>query len=349
VELSPFTPLVGYNNAGKSNILLAIQWLVRGGILKEKDFFNDATNNTNEIICSGIIEGITETLLNGLGNTHKSKIEQFVDNAQLKIKRTQSGSEKPDLLVFDGTEWKKNPTGIDNAIKKLFPEPIRIGEMDNATEDVSKSKTSTTIGKLLNEFISPIKDEHETKLKPHFDAIQKSLSAQSDSRLSELEKFDASINEKIKDFFPDMSLKIDIKTPSFDEIFKDGGTIRVYENGNEGRDCSAYGHGAQRAIQMALIRHLADIKSSSNDSSPTTLLLIDEPELYLHPFAIEQTREALKTLSKTGYQVLFSTHSPQMITAEDAQHTLLIRKENHTTKIRKRLERVLKVAKMAKL
>ncbi|WP_082970717.1 AAA family ATPase [Morganella psychrotolerans] len=27
-ELSPFTPLVGYNNAGKSNILSAIKWLL---------------------------------------------------------------------------------------------------------------------------------------------------------------------------------------------------------------------------------------------------------------------------------------------------------------------------------
>ncbi len=341
VELSPFTPLVGYNNAGKSNIILAVQWLIKGKSLENKDFFNDSDCSPDSAEVIGTIEGITEGLLNTLGDVHKSKIEKFIDNSQLKIKRSQSKNNKSELWVWNDSKWNKNPTGIDNAIKVLFPEPIRIGAMDNATEDVSKSKTSTTIGKLLSEFISPIKDEHETKLKPHFDEIQKSLSAQGDSRLSELNKFDTSINEKIKDFFPDMSLKIDIKTPSFDEIFKDGGTIRVYENGNEGRDCSAYGHGAQRAIQMALIRHLADIKSSDSDPSPTTLLLIDEPELYLHPFAIEQTREALKTLSKKGYQVLFSTHSPQMITAKDAQNTLLIRKESHSTKVRKRLGKAI--------
>lgn len=28
LELSPFTSLVGYNNAGKSNILSAVKWLL---------------------------------------------------------------------------------------------------------------------------------------------------------------------------------------------------------------------------------------------------------------------------------------------------------------------------------
>jgi len=93
---------------------------------------------------------------------------------------------------------------------------------------------------------------------------------------------------------------------------------------------------------MALIRHLAEVKKDA-ESPTTTVLLIDEPELYLHPFAIEQVREALHTLSHHGYQVVFSTHSAQMITADRAQHTLLIRKENHETFIRKRLKDALEV------
>ena len=66
-----------------------------------------------------------------------------------------------------------------------------------------------------------------------------------------------------------------------------------------GRDVSALGHGAQRSIQMALVRHLADIKRDSGEQASNTILLIDEPELYLHPQAIEVLRDALKTLSLT--------------------------------------------------
>ena len=53
---------------------------------------------------------------------------------------------------------------------------------------------------------------------------------------------------------------------------------------------STLGHGAQRSIQMTLIRHLADLKLNNQEQATTTLLLIDEPELYLHPQAIEILR-----------------------------------------------------------
>ena len=93
-------------------------------------------------------------------------------------------------------------------------------------------------------------------------------------------------------------------------------------------DFSSYGHGTQRAIQMALVRHLAEVKRGQAGVTGTTLLLIDEPELYLHPFAIEHIREALKILSKNGYQIVFSTHSAQMVKSEDAQNAILIRKSH---------------------
>ncbi|MCU8105983.1 ATP-binding protein [Shewanella sp. SM101] len=54
-KLSSFTPLVGYNNAGKSNCLSAIQWLLKKSSLPEKDFF-DATQPI-EVIAT--IEGVT--------------------------------------------------------------------------------------------------------------------------------------------------------------------------------------------------------------------------------------------------------------------------------------------------
>lgn len=106
-----------------------------------------------------------------------------------------------------------------------------------------------------------------------------------------------------------------------------------------GKEITVLGHGAQRSIQIALIRHLADIKRADGQAASTTLLLIDEPELYLHPQGVEQVRVALKKLATEGYQVVFSTHSPQMIVSDDIQRTLLIRKNTEScTYARKRLE-----------
>jgi hypothetical protein len=91
---------------------------------------------------------------------------------------------------------------------------------------------------------------------------------------------------------------------------------------------------------MALVRYLAEIKKHHNNHYLSrTMLLIDSPELFLHPQAVELVRVALKNLSTEGYQVVFATHSAQMVTSEDVSTSLLIRKNKERgTFMRKRIE-----------
>ena len=333
-ELSAFTPMVGYNNAGKSNILEAIKWLLRKSSLAEASF-ND-TSQPVEI--EGVISGISQTILDQLPENQKTAIQPFLATDSISIKRIQ---QQPNvavaqirLLVKDpaniGTanEWRANPTGLDQALQALFPEPIQIGAMENAEEDVSKSKNTTTIGKLLAEIIGPIQTSYSTQVQTALNGIKDLLDADGTLRASELNAFDTAVNSKVESFFPGVNIKVHVPTPELKEVFSKG-TIKVFENLNPlGRDVSALGHGAQRSIQMALVRHLADIKRDSGEQTSNTVLLIEEPELYLHPQAIEVLRDALKTISTQGYQIIFSTHSPFMITSKDVENTLLIRKND---------------------
>lgn len=329
LKLSSFTPLVGYNNAGKSNAISGIQWLLKKSSLPAKDFFDE--NLPVEVFAT--IEGITPDLLATMPQRQRTSIEGFVFEEKLKIRRVQEtpNSKAADIRIYVWNEgeqdWAVNPNGIDNSLKALLPEPIRIGAMENAAEDAAKAKTTTTIGKLLAEFLEPVKLAHEHELNNHLDEVSRRISSDGDMRFGELGTIDGSVNSKINDLFPGMSIKLHFDTPSFDDLIKSG-TIKVYENLNEGRDFSSYGHGAQRAIQMALVQYLAEVKRDNNAQGSTKLLLIDEPELYLHPFAIEQVRQALIALSNSGYQVVISTHSAQMITPEHAETALLIRKDN---------------------
>lgn len=331
ILLSDFTPLVGYNNAGKSNCLSAIQWLIRRSSLTEKDFYDVS----QPIEVMAILEGISTRLLSRMPPNQRMSIGRYIVNQELKIRRLQ---ENPNakvsdikLYVWDATtnDWIPNPTGLDNAISALLPEPIRIGAMENAVEDASKAKTTTTIGKLLAEFLQPVKTSHEAELNQHLAEIISRISCNGSQRFSELTTIDQGVNQKVSDLFPGMSVKLHFETPSIDDLIK-AGTLKVFEGQGRDRDFSSYGHGAQRSIQMALVQYLAEIKRQNNQQISTTLLLIDEPELYLHPFAIEQVREALIALSQNGYQVIISTHSAQMITAESAEKTLLIRKDENT-------------------
>jgi len=336
LELTNFTPLVGLNNCGKSNCLTALQWLVRKAKLGAEDFHDPAL----PVTVTGRMTGITEADLATLDPKHRTKIEPNVRDGVLAVRREQQvpGGDTT-LLVGDPNtgEWVPNPAGIDNAITGLFPDPIRIGAMENAEEDASKAKTTTTIGKLLASMLAAIQERHEADLSPHLAAIFGMVSAEGDARFDELGRIDESINGKIADLFPGIRVKLDFPVPLFNDLIK-AGTVRVYEGDGKGRAFGSYGHGAQRAVQMAMVRHLADLKRGAAVDGGVTLLLVDEPELFMHPFAVEQVREALRALSESGYQVVFSTHSAQMILAKDAKNALLMTKKHPLgTKARPRL------------
>lgn len=333
--LEAFTPLVGRNNCGKSNCLTALQWLVRKATLGDEDF-NDKMQPVEVI---GDLTGIKEADLATLEASHRRKIEPFVRDGKLRIRRSQDqpkGSVVLDIWSVDEELWKVNPAGIDAAFKALFPDPIRIGAMEDAEEDVSKAKTSTTIGKLLAEMLGSIRGRHEADLNKHLNEIADRLSAAGPSRFEELSQIDESINAKIADLFPGISVRLDFPVPALEDLIKTG-TVKVYEGGDAGRSFGAYGHGAQRAIQMALVRHLADVKRGLNIAGGATLLLVDEPELYLHPFAVEHVREALRVLSTMGYQIVFTTHSGQMITSGSAKDSVILNKSLGGTVARPRI------------
>ena len=164
--LTAFTPLIGYNNAGKSNILFAIKWLLRRASLPQECFHNHAS----PISVQGTIDGIDNNLLQNLPPNHRTAITPFIQNEKITIKRIQNQPNETatniKLYVLDpnpadpANPWKVNPAGIDNALTSLFPEPIYIGAMENAEEDVSKSKQTTTIGKLLAEILEPIENKY---------------------------------------------------------------------------------------------------------------------------------------------------------------------------------------------
>jgi predicted ATP-dependent endonuclease of OLD family len=326
-DLSPFTPLVGYNNAGKSNMLEAIKWFLRSSPLTESDF-NDVKKPV-EVIAR--IDGVSEDILKSLEEKHKKKIEKFVIDSSMTVKVSQvepnqkRADIKTDLLNAE-CEWEINPNGIPQAISALFPEPIHVGAMENSEEDASKNKTSTTIGKLLKDTLEPLETKYSAEVIEALKGINAQLTSEGANRAPELDDFDKGVNSKITEFFPGVEIKVHIPNPEIKEVFGKG-TVKVFENkAGEGRDFSALGHGAQRSIQMALVRHLADVKRVAASKYSNTLLLIDEPELYLHPQAVIILKEALKTLSKSGYQVIFSTHSPFMISKDDIENTILIRK-----------------------
>lgn len=345
ITLENYTPLVGYNNAGKSNILKCVDTLVRGKGQNESSFFD----NTKPIEIIALLEGLDNTSLQHLSQRQFASLEPHIEKGSLYVRFFQekpgTGKNSVVMSIQKPSELKLgvwiNPNGLPQAITTLFPEPTFINSMEDSAEDVSKFKASNTIGKLIDHLQKEIIDSKSTEINKALEVVGKKLNLNGSERLDELSSFDSSINDKIGDFFPGLSLNIDIPTPSIADLFKQG-TIKVSEAGTARQsDFIDMGHGSQRAIQMTLIRHLAEITKDVAKQGKTNILLIDEPELFLHPQAIELLRASLKTLSNRGYQIIFSTHSPYMIEQSDIPITNIIRKNNNETMVTTRLKEAL--------
>lgn len=333
LSINAFTPIVGYNNAGKSTILSAIEWLLAPTALGAGDF----NVSGDPIVVEGKITGISESILGAMARNHAQAIRPYLADGSIRIRRRMMnpGSastarlEVRDLQVAeedaDGS-WHNNPTGLDGAIKAIFPSPIRIQAMEKAADDVGKSSKSNTIGKLIAAITEGVQRAHGDEFRRALQGIRARLSADGENRAEELRALDEEASAQLEDLFPGLSLRIDLTPPEIPDLFKTG-TIQVIESEGPGclRSFDSIGHGAQRCIQMALIRHLAT-RTSGGNSPRTTLLLIDEPELYLHPQGVEQVRLALKNLSQNRYQVVFSTHSPALITRDSAPDVVIVRK-----------------------
>jgi len=331
--LSHFTPLVGYNNAGKTNILRALAWIIRRSSLPVEDFHQQDQPVSVEVE----ISGITDDVLAAVGAAHRGRIAPLVVDGKLQIRRTQTApgqaaaAIKFEVLRYqDGiADWADNPAGIDAAIAALFPEPIYIGAMENATEDVGKFASGTTIGKLLKEIMDPVIQRHSPAVTAALQEIERKLSANAADKDETLVELDGRIQVELSKLFPGVSAKTHIPVPAFADFLKSA-TIRIFEDGYDaadGRDASSFGHGAQRSIQIALVKCLSEVRrAGAANNGRTTLLLIDEPELYLHPQAVEVVRAALSRLAGEGYQVVITTHSVNMISQYDAPSALLIRR-----------------------
>ncbi len=242
LHLSGFTPLIGYNNVGKSNCLSAIEWLLKKKTLNKSDFFDPK----EPIEISGRIAGITEELLNNLADKYKNTIEKYVNSGVLKVLRRQPfpnakvSDVKIEIWDFEKEEWILNPTGIENAISALFPEPIRIGAMEDAVEDVTKHKSSSTIGKLLTKLTEKIESKQIAILEDALQEVSKHLAYDGEKRFKIFDEIDKGINKKISDFFPGIGVRLHFEVPNFNDLFKTG-TIKVFDELEEARDFESYG------------------------------------------------------------------------------------------------------------
>ncbi|MBV7364217.1 AAA family ATPase [Actinomycetaceae bacterium TAE3-ERU4] len=240
-----------------------------------------------------------------------------VENAWKKIVKSFEDSELEEIPT-------QYPSGIAQAIKPLFPSVIYI----EAVKDVSseaKATGASAFSKLLEMLFNEISDNF-IDINEHFLSINEKLNKSSlqnnnphtDNRLSEVRSIETTIEKFIKESFPDVSLRLEIPAPTLQMLLSNA-TLYL-DDGYHLGPISSKGDGLKRTVLFALLQTYAKFKSSglnrtSTSSTPSYILLFEEPELYLHPNAKRQLMAAITTFSNT-HQVLITTHSPDFFHAD---------------------------------
>lgn len=339
IPLAGFNPIVGYNNSGKSNILRAINWLLRKAV-QPPHMFHAAGE---PMWVAGTIENVNLALL---PPNQQAAVAPYLIGGALKVRRIQPLPSCPagqvKVEVFDPAinDWSDNPAGLDNALAVLFPEPLYVEAMEDPGEDIGKFAAKNTIGLLLKQVLAKIHAQNEPAITAIQGAIlQVSAFLAGQNRMVELATFEHDASDAIASFFPGLSLHLNFAMPGIEDIFKSS-TVTLSDVQGSPRPISSLGHGAQRSAHMALIKLLADMTSAAGGNpGGTIVLLIDEPELCLHPQAVELLREALLLLSTQNFQVIFSTHSPLLIGHTHVLQTLVVYKDaNNRTTARQKLQ-----------
>lgn len=347
LPLGSYTPLVGQNNCGKSTILEAIKLVLAPRNLTQKD----ATDPSQPIYIAARIDGISTELLDALPDTrHKAQIAPYCVNGNLWIRISGPGKVRQEVWEpgheFDGeipADWRSYPTGLPEAVSALMPEARHIVAMDDVEEDLRKGKAGSTIRSLLDDVMNPILERHQ-EVAEALSTVRSVLCASGSKRSPLLGHFDRDATAALNEFFPGLAVDIDMPTIEIKEFFRSGDIHVTDAASGERRPFDQLGTGAQRALQMALVRLLADRNHRGSRSPARRMLLIDEPELYLHPQAVIRLRDSLKELSQNGYQVVFATHSPMMLSSDNAPDTVIVRRMENGVSARPPLRAAVQMA-----
>lgn len=303
--LDSFVAFVGYNNSGKSNCMRAINWILSMEKPTLEDYYIDTEGKCErtpsvEYRLSGLTDEALDKLVDDEGK--RKKIKQMRIGGELYLKR-ELLSGKPKTFYRINGEWKVNPSGIDTAIKAIHPDVYLIEPDMSSSEQAGRVKNGTALSDLMVLLVKEPLKKYEEKL----------LSFKNELFLDDsVREMEEGIKGYLQRYYPgfDVSLRNNFEIA---DIFKSF-ALEVREDGSL-KSLSNYGHGLQRSALMAVLTFLASVSQVSTGLK-SRVLLIDEPELFQHPSMIKKIRDTLLRLSESGFQVVITTHSPHLLSAE---------------------------------
>lgn len=331
VKIDNIVVLIGPNNVGKTTVLKAYELFRSSGAPQcVADFYQNDEKNAIEI--AGVFGEISEEDKNQIGTKWIYLNEDGEDIIKYKWVWEKSG-EKGKKFSWDNEkgEWSLGGMGgWDAKIVSCIPVPLKVNPFDDS-EQLEKQ----IVDLLTSAVKENLKDKQSevTKMIEQINDIAKDVKKEISD---ELEKTTGKLQGNLNEIFPGNTIDIEPQVGKLDvdKILATGTHLQVANVDGKYYPLTNQGSGLQRAFLWSAIEALADSGKMKNGRSAIKndepkILLVEEPESFLHPPAIRAAREALYKIAELeNWQVMITTHSPIFIDVSKP-HTTIIRVEKN--------------------
>ena len=327
IRIDEIVVLIGQNNAGKSTVLDAYETFASSGkALDESHFKNGDVSKPVEII--GVFNQLTPEDEAVIGKKWSFADADFGNCVKVRWlwtnpkEKGQKQSYNPETNQFEDG----GVGGWDSLFQSRIPQPIRIRPTD------SIEQTQTKIVGMLSDHVKARLKADASSTKAVVDEIERLTKKLFDESKTVFDDIATKITKSVSQIFPATTIEL---VPLSKDVINEKivGAESYLKIGTAGGGISSLvlqGTGIQRALLWSALSVMSESggpkKKAGDSAGVSRILLIDEPEAFLHPPTIRGAREALYdfALSNPDWQVIATTHSPIFIDLSK-DHTTIVR------------------------
>ena len=302
--------IVGYNNAGKTNLMnailytLGLKWVSIDTFTLD-DFHYKNIDNKPEMLLEAdsssevkFDDGKNPASLKGF---HRLDVFLDKDKTILGSKITSLNSLEPQINR-NGEEYEDKNYGAFGANKYFQITYINFHDIKDAinTKKTSWGNSRSFLAKHINKTVEadPILNNNKAEF------------IKSAKDKSNLDKFIKQIKNNLKINLRESKCEVEFNLPDYEDIFREM-LFKIGLNGDKERliPIDHFGDGYISMFVMAVIQAIAE-----ENEKDKCLFLFEEPESFLHENHQEYFyKRVLCGLAEKGHQVIYTTHSDKMV------------------------------------